>query len=55
MNLYGYKGAIFEKLIADINTAVSKSINKMMFGLRDQVSRQTLRECVEGLEKVYEE
>ena len=44
-----------EKLIADINTAVSKSINKMMFGLRDQVSRQTLRECVEGLEKVYEE
>ena len=44
-----------EKLIADINTAVSKSINKMMFGLRDQVSCQTLRECVEGLEKVYEE
>ncbi|MDY3920082.1 MAG: glutamyl-tRNA reductase [Candidatus Limivivens sp.] len=44
-----------EKLAKSIDTAVAKVVNKMMFGLRDNVSKQTLRECVEGLEKVYEE
>ena len=44
-----------EKLAKNIDTAVSKVVNKMMFGLRDTVSQRTFRECVEGLEKVYEE
>ncbi|MDO5422610.1 MAG: glutamyl-tRNA reductase [Eubacteriales bacterium] len=44
-----------EKLAKNIDTAVAKVVNKMMFGLRDHVSEQTLRECVEGLEKVYGE
>ena len=37
-----------------IETAASKVVNKMMFGLRDTISRKAFRECVEGLEKVYE-
>lgn len=44
-----------KKLAKNIDTAVSKVVNKMMFGLRDTVSQRTFRECVEGLEKVYEE
>lgn len=38
----------------DIDAAAAKVVNKMMFGLRDTVSQRTFRECVEGLEKVYE-
>ena len=37
-----------------IGLAAGKVVNKMMFGLRDTVSQKTFRECVEGLEKVYE-
>ena len=37
-----------------IETAASKVVNKMMFGLRDTISQKAFRECVEGLEKVYE-
>lgn len=38
----------------NIDAAAAKVVNKMMFGLRDTVSQRTFRECVEGLEKVYE-
>lgn len=44
-----------ERLSRDIDAAVEKTVNKMLFGLRDQVGQETLRECLEGLEKVYEE
>lgn len=37
-----------------IESAAGKVVNKMMFGLRDEVSKETFRECVEGLNKVYE-
>lgn len=43
-----------EQLQEKIDTAVSKVVNKMIFGLRDSVSQQTFRECVEGLGKIYE-
>lgn len=43
------------KLKKDIETAAIKSVNKMLFGLRDSVSRRAFRECLEGLEKVYAE
>lgn len=44
-----------EALRGQIDAAAAKVVNKMMFGLRDAVSQKTFRECVEGLEKVYEE
>ena len=43
-----------EELQKSIETATEKVVNKMMFGLRDTVSQKTFRECVEGLERVYE-
>lgn len=42
------------RLQKQIDQAVSKVVNKMMFGLRDTVSRQAFQECIEGLEKLYE-
>lgn len=44
-----------QKLKKDIETAAVKAVNKMLFGLRDSVSRKAFRECLEGLEKVYAE
>ena len=36
------------------NYQVAKKVaNKMLFGLRDNISGEAFRECVEGLEKVY--
>jgi glutamyl-tRNA reductase len=43
-----------ETLKKQIDTAEAKVVNKMLFGLRDTVSQKTFRECVEGLEKIYE-
>lgn len=43
-----------EQLQEHIDTAVGKVVNKMVFGLRDSVSQRTFRECVEGLERIYE-
>lgn len=37
-----------------IGKAAAKVVNKMMFGLRGTVSQEAFRECVEGLEKIYE-
>lgn len=42
-----------EKLEAQIGQAAEKVANKMLFGLRDNISGEAFRECVEGLEKVY--
>lgn len=38
----------------NIEKAAANTVNKMLFGLRDTVSQRTFRECVEGLEKIYE-
>lgn len=43
-----------EKLEGQIGQAAQKVANKMLFGLRDHVSRETFRECVAGLEQVYQ-
>lgn len=42
-----------EILSKDIEIAVGKTISKLIFGLKDTVSRETFRECMEGLEKFY--
>ena len=42
------------KLKSDIEAAASRAVNKMLFGLRDGVSRNSFRECLECLEKLYE-
>ena len=44
-----------ENLRKDIGAAAEKSVNKMIFGLKDSVSQHTFREFLDGLEKVYEE
>jgi len=38
-----------------IETAAGKAVNKMMFGLKDSLEKETFLECVKGLEKLYEE
>ena len=44
-----------EKLRQNIRSAAQKVVNKMMFGLRDVMDQEAFLECVEGLEKLYEE
>lgn len=43
------------QLRESIETAAGKVVNKMMFGLKDSLEKETFLECVEGLEKLYEE
>ncbi|MCC8137506.1 MAG: glutamyl-tRNA reductase [Clostridiales bacterium] len=40
-------------LRGDIEAAAERTMNKLLFGLRDTVSKAAFRECVEGLEEVY--
>ncbi len=42
-------------LRGDIEAAAERTMNKLLFGLRDNVSKAAFRECVEGLEEVYHE
>ena len=44
-----------EKLKKAVDTAAGKVVNKLIFGLRDSLNQDVFRECVEGLEKLYEE
>ena len=44
-----------ENLLNAIDTAAGKVVNKMMFGLKDFMKEEEFRNCVEGLEKLYEE
>lgn len=41
------------KLEGQIAQAAQKVANKMLFGLRDNISQEAFRECVEGLERLY--
>lgn len=41
------------RLKEDIEAAAARAVNKMLFGLRDGVSRSAFRECLECLEKLY--
>ena len=42
------------RLQEEIQSAAVRAVNKMLFGLRDNVDAGTFRECLDGLEKVYE-
>ena len=44
-----------ENLLKAIDTAAGKVVNKMIFGLRDSLEKETFAACVEGLEKLYED
>ena len=44
-----------EKLLTAIDKAAEKVVNKMVFGLKDSLKQEEFRNCVEGLEKLYEE
>ena len=44
-----------EELKKEIVQASMRAMNHMLFGLRDEVSGRTFRECLDGLEKVYGE
>lgn len=44
-----------KELDAAIRTSAGKVVTKMIFGLRDTLNKDTFLDCVEGLEKVYEE
>lgn len=43
-----------ENLLQAIDTAAAKVVNKMMFGLKDSLEEKDFLNCVEGLEKLYE-
>lgn len=43
-----------ENLLQVIDTAAAKVVNKMMFGLKDSLEEKEFLNCVEGLEKLYE-
>jgi len=42
-----------ENLNEEIEGAAERTMNKLLFGLRDCVSEAAFRECIEGLEKLY--
>ena len=44
-----------EKLLQAVDTAAGKVVNKLIFGLRDSLNQEAFRECVAGLERLYEE
>lgn len=44
---------IREHLGADIEAAAVKTVNKMLFGMRDGTERGTFRECLRALEQIY--
>lgn len=44
-----------ERLLAAVDAAAGKVVSKLIFGLRDSLNDKAFRECVAGLEKVYEE
>ena len=43
-----------EALRGKMGQTVAKVVDKLLFELRDQVDTDTLRQCVEVLEQVYE-
>lgn len=44
-----------QTLLGNIDTAVEKVVNKMIYGLRSSLEQQAFADFVDGLEKVYEE
>lgn len=44
-----------ENLKNAVDTAAGKVVNKLIFGLRDNLNQKAFLDCVAGLEKIYEE
>lgn len=44
-----------EALASEIDSAAARMVNKLLFGLRDSVSEGAFRECLEALERLYQE
>lgn len=44
-----------KKLTDAVDTAAGKVVNKLIFGLRDSLNQEAFLECIEGLEKIYED
>lgn len=44
-----------ENLEKAVNTAAGKVVNKLIFGLRDNLNQKAFLDCVAGLERIYEE
>ena len=44
-----------QELEKAIGTAAGKVVTKLIFGLRDTLEKEAFVDCVEGLEKLYEE
>lgn len=44
-----------ESLLKAVDSAAGKVVNKMIFGLRDNLNQDAFLDCVAGLEKLYEE
>lgn len=44
-----------QNLLDVIDAAAEKVVNKMLFGLRDCLGEEEFKNCVEGLEKLYEQ
>ena len=45
----------FIEILEAIDTAAAKVVNKMIFGLKDSLGEEEFRDCIEGLERLYEE
>jgi glutamyl-tRNA reductase len=43
-----------EKLLHAVDDAAGKVVNKLIFGLRDNLDQEAFLDCVAGLERVYE-
>ncbi len=42
-----------KKLEADIGAAAVRTVNKMLFGLRDRLEQRTFRECLDSMNGIY--
>ena len=42
------------KLLNALDSAAGKVVSKLIFGLRDSLNQDAFRECVAGLEAVYD-
>lgn len=42
-----------EKLTSEIHQAMEKTMGKLLFELKDQISEETYRECIGAMEKIF--
>ena len=54
MHKTSLEGPEQKQLLSQIDLSAGKVVGKMMFGLRDYLENDNFRECLDGLEKLYE-